>query len=110
MSQENVELVSRYWRCLDRALESHWAQPDSPVSKSLEREGVFDLFQPDAEWISTFGSDTFQGGEQVLRGLDDWLDSGDEWRVEAEELIVAPNDQVLAVVRVSIRGRGSGVP
>ena|SRR5215207_393224 len=110
MSQENVELVRRYWQCLDRALERHWAEPHGPVSKSLEREGVFDLFHRDAKWISTFGSDAFRGGQQVLRGLDDWLDAGDEWRVEAEEVVVAPEDRVLAVVRVSIRGRGSGVP
>jgi hypothetical protein len=66
MSQENVELVRRYWQCRDRALERHWAERHAPVSESLEREGVFDLFQPDAEWISTFGSETFQGGRRVL--------------------------------------------
>ncbi len=110
MSRENVELVRRYWRCLDRALERHWAEPHGAVSTSLEREGVFELFHPNAEWISTFGSNAFRGGQQMLSGVDDWLDAGDEWRLEADEVIVAPNDHILAVVRVSIRGKGSGVP
>jgi ketosteroid isomerase-like protein len=110
MSQENVELVERYWESLDRALERHWTRADAPLSRSLRLEGLFDLVQPDAEWISTFGSETFRGGEQLLRAADDWVEAGNEWRVQAEELIPAGDDRVLSVVRVSIRGRGSGVP
>jgi ketosteroid isomerase-like protein len=106
MSQENVELVERYWESLDRALERHWTRADAPLSRSLRLEGLFDLVQPDAEWISTFGSETFRGGEQLLRAADDWVEAGNEWRVQAEELIPAGDDRVLSVVRVSISRQG----
>jgi ketosteroid isomerase-like protein len=73
------------------------------------RDGVLPMFQPDAEWISVFAPKKSQG-TGMLRSLDDWLDASEEWRVEAEEIIDGTDNRVLSVIRVSIRGRGSGVP
>jgi ketosteroid isomerase-like protein len=110
MSQANVEMARRYWESLDNALESYWANPGTRFSESsLLRDGVLDMFEPDAEWISVFAPKKSQG-TGMLRSLDDWLEASEEWRVEAEEIIEGADNRVLSVVRVSIRGRGSGVP
>ncbi len=67
------------------------------------------MFHPDAEWTSVFAPKKSQG-TGMLRSLDDWLDASEEWRVEAEEIIEGTENRVLSVLRVSIRGRGNGVP
>jgi ketosteroid isomerase-like protein len=46
----------------------------------------------------------------LVRATEDWVEAGDEWRLEAEDLIPAAGGLVLTVLRVSIRGSGSGVP
>jgi ketosteroid isomerase-like protein len=110
MSQENVEIARRYWESLDNALERYWANPTTRFSESsFLRDSVLAMFQPDAEWISAFAPKK-STGPGMLRSLDDWLEASEEWRVEAEEIIEGADNRVLSVVRVSIRGRGSGVP
>jgi ketosteroid isomerase-like protein len=110
MSQENMALVERYWRSLDRALERHWAGGGPPLREAFRLEGLFDLVHPDAEWITTWAPEPFRGEEELLRGTEDWVEAGNEWRLQAEDLTPATSDRVLTVLRVSIRGSGSGVP
>jgi hypothetical protein len=75
MSQANVEMARRYWESLDNALESYWANPGTRFSESsLLRDGVLDMFEPDAEWISVFAPKKSQG-TGMLRSLDDWLEA-----------------------------------
>ena len=108
MSQENVEIVRGYWEVVGRLLDEYWANPDVPLSQWPLVEGGFDLVDPDAEW-TPFGQPRVHGREQWLRAIDDALEAVDYWHPEIEEVIDAGQDKVLAVVRVSIRGRGSGV-
>ncbi len=49
------------------------------------------------------------GREQWLRAVDDFLEAFDYWHPKVEEVTDAGKDKVLVVVRVSIRGKGSGV-
>jgi ketosteroid isomerase-like protein len=42
--------------------------------------------------------------------VEDWLEAGEDWRVAMEDVAPAGEHQVLAFLRVSIRGKGSGVP
>ena len=110
MSQENVELVRAYWEVVGRLLDEYWANPDVPLSQSpLVDKGAFDLVDPDAEWTPPLTSDTARGRDQWLRTIDDFLEAVDYWRPEIEDLIDAGEEKVVAVVRVSIRGKGSGV-
>ena len=108
MSQENVEIVRGYWEVVGRLLDEYWANPEVPPSQWPGVEQGFDLVDPDAEW-TPFGLPAARGREQWLRAVDDALEAVDYWRPEVEEVIDAGKDKVLAVVRVSIRGKGSGI-
>jgi len=108
MSQENVEIVRGYWEVVGRLLDEYWANPAVPLSQSPLVEQGFDLVDPDAEWTPVGQLRTAHGREQWLRAIDDALEAVDYWRPTVEEVIDGGKDKVLAVVRVSIRGRGSG--
>ena len=94
MSEENVETVRRIY---DAFAEGDFA-------RALE-EG-----EPDFEWIPPEQDiqGPVQGLENLRRFLEDQNEAFEDFRVEAEELKVR-GDQVLAFIRVSGRGRGSGV-
>jgi len=110
MSQENVEIVRGYWEVIGRVLDEYWANPDVPLSESpVVDQGAFDLVDPDAEWTPAGQLRTAHGREQWLRAIDEGLEAVDYWRPEVEKVIDAGEDKVVAVVRVSIRGKGSGV-
>jgi ketosteroid isomerase-like protein len=110
MSEENVEIVRRYYAVLDDVLRRYWAAPDTEFSESPLVDEVLPLLHPDAEWDAMHREEPYRGGDEALRGVEDWLEAGEEWRVHIEDLTDAGEDRVLAVLRVSIRGRGSRIP
>jgi ketosteroid isomerase-like protein len=77
-----------------------------------ENESVFALYDPDVEMVLP----TMDGRVQVFRGLEgvrtfyrDFLEALAEWSVDVEEWIDG-GDDVIAVLRLSGRGRKSGAP
>jgi ketosteroid isomerase-like protein len=95
MSQENVEIV--------RQCTEYWANRDfSAIIEILDPNAVLDLSR------NVFNPDVYRGVEGFKR----WVENVDEvWeRFEAElEEIVDGADRVVSAVRMSGRGRGSGV-
>ena len=95
MSQENVEIVRR---CTE-----YWASRDfSAIIEILDPNAVLDLSR------NVFNPDVYRGVEGFRR----WVLNVDEvWeRFEAElEEIIDGDDHVVSAVRMSGRGRGSGV-
>ena len=110
MSQENVEVVRRFYEVLNEWLMSYWSDPEQPLDQSPELEKVFDHLDPDAEWDWVFSPETFRGREQLMHAVADWLETVSDWRVEVEELIEGSRDRVLLIGRVVARGKGSGTP
>ena len=95
MSRENVEIVRR-------ALEA-WERSDLKAAA--------DLLDPEVEWrmppnIPEAG--TYRGRDEVIRRLEEFLEAWDDLAVTVEELIDA-GDRVVALVRYSGQGRGSGI-
>ena len=90
MSQENVEVVRSLFAAVDG---EDW-------------ERALGLLDSEVEWCPTEG--TFHGLEGVVTSLSEWLEPWDEHRIEAEEFTPA-GDQVLAVIRLTGRGTGSGM-
>jgi ketosteroid isomerase-like protein len=110
MTQENVEMVRSYFEVVGRLLDEYWANPEVPLSESpVIDQGAFDLVHPDAEWMTPVMRKAARGREQWLRAIDDGLEAVDYWRPEVEDVIDAGEDKAVAIVRVSIRGKGSGV-
>jgi ketosteroid isomerase-like protein len=110
MSQENVDVVRRYYEAADRWLEAYWADPLLPFQDTPELRDAFDLLDEDAEWDWLFGLETLRGHEQIKRAIADWIETVDYWRIGVDEVIDGSADRVLAVLSVEARGRGSGAP
>jgi ketosteroid isomerase-like protein len=100
MSQENVEIVRRYFQLIDRMLGEYWADP-VPLSDYPETEEAFKAVHADAE--------AFRGKDAWLAAVTDWLDAADHWRILVEDVSDLGGDQVLVESRNAIRGKGSGL-
>ena len=110
MSQADVEIVRRYFQVLDSVLERYAASENVPISDSPLIEEAFALLDEEAEWDAFLRAEPFRGRGQILVAVEDWLEAGEDWRVAIEDLAAAGEHRVLAFLRVSIRGKGSGVP
>jgi SnoaL-like domain len=100
MSQENVEIVRRFYEVLNEWLTSFWSDPEQPLNESRGVEKVFEHLDAEAEWDWVFSPETFRGREQLLQAVADWLETVTDWRVEVEELIDGSRDRVLMIGRV----------
>ena len=95
MSQENVEIVQRFYEA--------WLRDDYP--------GPVELMDPKIEYANPAGAiepGTRRGVDAFTRAWEKVLESWEFWRAEAEAFKSA-GDQVAVVVRYRTRGRGSGV-
>ena len=107
MSEENVEIVARYFQLIDRMLEEYWANP-VPLRDFQILEEAFRDVHADAEWKPPH-IDVIRGKEAWLAAVSDWLDAADDWRIIIENVSGLTEDQVLVESHNAIRGRGSGV-
>jgi ketosteroid isomerase-like protein len=90
MSRTDVEVVRRMFTAFD---EQKW-------------QVALDLLDRDIEWSPTEGR--YRGHQGVLSAMAEWLEPWEDHTVEAEEILEA-DDRVLAVVRLTGRGTGSGL-
>jgi ketosteroid isomerase-like protein len=93
MSRQNVEIVERATRHLMETGEPDWGALDPTVA-------VHDHDTPD--------QGTYRGHAGVARWLEDWGAAWADWNLEPEDYIDA-GDHVVLVIRVTAKGRGSGV-
>lgn len=93
MSQKNAEVIRRLYQAMD----------------TRDTEAVADLAHPDVEWIpdERVGEGPVRGLENVMRFFSDRAEMFEDLRTETERLWEA-DDQVLAFVRVTGLGTGSG--
>jgi ketosteroid isomerase-like protein len=95
MSQENVEVVRRFY---DR-----WARDDFP--------GPIELMDPEIEYINPAGAvepGTRHGLDAFTKAVERVFEGWEAWQMEPERF-EAVGDQVAVVARYRARGRGSGV-
>ena len=110
MSEENVEVVRRFYAALNKWLGSIGSEPEQQLEQSPELEEVFDHLDPEAEWDWPLTPETFRGRDRLLQAVADWLQTVTDWHVEPEELIDGSRNRVLVTVRVTAQGKGSGAP
>jgi len=95
MSQENVEIVRRFYDA--------WSRDEFP--------GPLEFMDSEIEYVNPAGAiepGTRRGVDAFTRAGEKILESWEFWRAEAEAFKCA-GDQVAVVVRYRTRGRGSGV-
>jgi ketosteroid isomerase-like protein len=97
MSQENVELVTRVYDL--------WNQGDI--------DAAMEMFDPEVVWHGYThlpDSGRRDGVDAVRAWVTDFAGAWGEIQVSIERLVEVGDDAVLALVRMSGRGRDSGVP
>ena len=115
MSQENVEIVRRYFEAMEGAFAAYWQGPRS-IADSLragevspEMADVMRYWHPNIEWKPAFTGITARGWEDMARGVDQVLDAAQDSRVNASEVTDLSDSQVLAVLRLAMKGKTSGI-
>jgi len=96
MSDRNVEIVRSAYEAFNRG--------------AIEEAAA--LFDPSIEWSTPPNlpdAGTWAGEEEVRRGLEGLLEPWDDLQADLQELIPAPDGRVVALVRFSARGRGTGL-
>ena len=114
MSQENVEVVQRFFEANERALKAHWENPrslaDAVRDEDLDPEAreAWGLLHPEVVWnTSEFG--TYHGHLEIAAAWDDIFDVADSYAVSVRELVDCGGDQVYAAVDRSVSAKGSGI-
>ena len=115
MSQENVELVRRYFEAMERVFAVHWQGPRS-FADSLrageippEIADAMRNWHPNIEWKSALIGITTRGYEDTVRGVDQFLDAAQDYRVNVLEVTDLGDSQVLAVMRLAMKGKASDI-
>ena len=95
MSQENVEVVRR---ALSLTIHEDW-------------QAVLAYLDPAVEIDDTdiLDADDYRGHDAFFKWLADWGESWESWRMEDIELRPAGEDHVVALFRMVVRGKGSGI-
>jgi ketosteroid isomerase-like protein len=115
MSQENVEIARRYFEAVERAFAAYWQAPhsiaDSLRAGEVRPEGadVMRYLHPNIEWKSALIGVTTRGYEDTLHGVDQFLDAAQDYRVNVLEVTDFSDSQVLAVVRLAMKGKASDI-
>ena len=95
MSQENVEIVQRFY--------SAWSRDELP--------GPSELIHPEIEYVNppeAVEPGTARGLAEFSRAVAKVFEAWETWQMEPERF-TAVGDQVAVVLRYRARGRGSGV-
>jgi len=97
MSQENVEIVRRWYEV---------ATSKADLLAAMPRTMAF--CHPDVEWSAPEDGTTYRGREGVRQRLEEWLNSFDVYRYEIHRIIDCGNDEVLVEATEVARGATSG--
>jgi len=103
MSQENVEIVATAFKAFTEGLE----QGDSAAffNQGLAADDV--EWRPVAEWP---GPTSYVGREGWAEFVDTWIGVFDTYSVQLERLVDAGGIGVVAFMRQTASGKGSGTP
>jgi steroid delta-isomerase-like uncharacterized protein len=93
MSQENVEVVRRWYEAVSRG----------------DLDALMELVSSDVEFVNeTILGDTYRGREQIRKMFEEIWEVVEDYRVEPEELI-EHGDQIVVSLRMSGRFRHTGL-
>jgi ketosteroid isomerase-like protein len=95
MAPENVEIVKGLMEAAGRG----------------DSDTAMEAFDPAVELDQTRFPDggTYRGRDGVREFYDKWFGAWDELRIESQGVIELPDGRVVSLIRVSGRGKGSGV-
>jgi ketosteroid isomerase-like protein len=79
--------------------------------RSADPDEALAYFHPDVAYDTTLRPDgrVWRGRDGVVRAMFEWTDTWDEYELEVERCVEAPDDRVLMLWRERGRAKGSGV-
>jgi ketosteroid isomerase-like protein len=95
----------------DERIDLVRAFADAITARDLE--AALELCHPEIEFFSLLAqldASPYRGFAGIRRYFDDIDAAWDEWRVEVEQLVPAPDGRVVIVMSTHMRGSGSGLP
>jgi ketosteroid isomerase-like protein len=104
----DIDVARNFYDVLNRWLQEYRAHP-APLEEMESLEQVFECLTDDAVWSWPLTPESFQGRDELVRALTDYLETAGNWEVELEELRDGPKD-LFAVTRIHAEGKGSGAP
>jgi ketosteroid isomerase-like protein len=114
VSQENVEIVRRYFDAVKRGLDAYWDNPRSVADAMstddltpAQRE-VLGFTDVDVEWRNAFGL-IFKGQLDFAKGVDQLLEATNDFWIEVQEVTDLQDERVLAVVESAMKGKDSEI-
>jgi len=116
MSEENVEIVRRFFDATERAMSSYWQDRDprsiteayGADDLTAEGEEALSFFDPGIVWKAG-GFGTFRGIKEMLSAWDDIFEIADGYRTSVRELREGEGDLVYGVIDRAITAKGSGI-
>jgi ketosteroid isomerase-like protein len=115
MTQENVEIVRRFFDAQAQVGEAYWKQPYSYAAAFRagtlppEAEALMRFVHPEMEWTPAFSTKTYRGYLGAAEAWDEFLEAAGNYVITVNELIDAGADRVIAVVDGALKGKGSGI-
>jgi ketosteroid isomerase-like protein len=113
MSQENVEMVRRFFGAIEQAFDAYWKDPRS-IAAALEARDLwpewveaYGYLHPEIEWQTVFLGETACGHLEAARVWDDFLTWAEDYRPSLEEVADLDGDRVFAVVALVGKGKES---
>ena len=113
MSQENVEVVRRYFQAVERGFRAYWDDPRSAEEAvkagEVGPEGVemARYLHPNCEWRTLLAGITYRGYVGMARGFDQLVDAAQAYAINLKEVNDLGGDNVLAVVEGAMKGKAS---
>jgi ketosteroid isomerase-like protein len=114
MSEQNAEIVRRFFEALERSLEV-WERSHSLADAirddhvPQESRDVLAFLSPEAEWTPIFSSETYRGYVEMGRGWDELLEATGNYHLKLLEIRDLEKDRVFVVFGPTLEGRFSGI-
>jgi len=115
MSQENVEIVRRYFEASVSANEEYWKDRYSLAAAveagqlSPSAKEMLSYLHPDLEWKPAFSTQVYRGHLGGAKAWDEFLEAAGSYVLSLTDVIDAGDDRVIAVVEAVLKGTGSGI-
>jgi ketosteroid isomerase-like protein len=114
MSQENVEIVRRFFEAAGRSIEG-WDRSRS-FAEAVRTGDVppatadaLRYLSPQMEWRPIFSSETYRGLVEIARGWDDLLEASADYSVKLLDATSLDQDRVFITFGPAFEGRSSGI-
>jgi ketosteroid isomerase-like protein len=114
MSQENTEVVRRWFEAVERFLET-W-DPSRSLLEATKAgdlppaaQEAFGCLDPEAEWNPVFSGETYRGQLELGGAMDELLQAAENYDMKLQDITELEDDRVFAVYDLKLAGKASGI-